>query len=184
MNKNIFGYHSISNAQRVSVWMIMFFASGAWGLVYEHWKFWIAEHLYLQISLPLLLGNKHSGSFVVPIKLIMKYFRLQKKGCKHHLALCVEWSETFAFSWRFFLLYKMFLIERLVFQPNIVYSAGDWTLDNDNDKIKTINTIQTMPNIIYSVGDWTIGANMLQSLWHTAGKFGEKNIFTENISFW
>ena len=58
----------------------------------------------------------------------------------------------------------MFLIERLVFQPNIVYSAGDWTLDNNNDKIKTINTIQTMPNIIYSVGDWTIGANMLESL--------------------
>ena len=26
------------------------------GLVYEHWKFWIAEHLYLQISLLLLLG--------------------------------------------------------------------------------------------------------------------------------
>jgi len=35
----------------------------------------------------------------------------------------------------------MFLIKRLVFQPSIVYSTGDWTLAANNDDIKTMKKI-------------------------------------------
>ena len=85
----------------------------------------VIADLDLQIYLPLFvmaLTKRHIETFVLPLKLLMKYlkstlvvFICKRLGCKHHLALCIERSKTFA-------------------SPN----TGDWTLSANNDNIKTI----------------------------------------------
>ena len=97
----------------------------------QHWAFSVEKFnsviadLDLQIYLPLFvmaLTKRHIETFVLPLKLLMKYlkstlvvFICKRLGCKHHLALCIERSKTFA-------------------SPN----TGDWTLSANNDNIKTI----------------------------------------------